>query len=262
VSVRLRDVTLRYPGVDQPALSSLNLDIPAGALVAVTGPVGSGKSALARAILGVYPLDHGSVLVGGKPITEWMADRRGLVGYLPQEAALFSGSVRQNVAFDPDGRDGDDRIIRRAVALAAIEDDVAGFARGLETEIGEAGVRISGGQRQRLGIARALAANGAGTPALVILDDPFSAVDVATEAAIIESLRHSFGPQAPPERRTTIVLCSHRLAGFPHADVVIVLQRGAVEEMGTHADLLAAGGLYAHIYRAQRLAESPEPTLR
>ena len=94
-------------------------------------------------------------------------------------------------------------------------------------------------------------------PALLVLDDPFSAVDVATEAAIVASLRHAFGPEAPPEERVTIVLCSHRLAGFPYADLVLVLDRGGVVETGTHADLLAAGGLYARIYRAQRAAESP-----
>jgi ABC-type multidrug transport system fused ATPase/permease subunit len=100
---------------------------------------------------------------------------------------------------------------------------------------------------------------------MLVLDDPFSAVDVATEAAIIASLRHAFGPAAPPDERVTIVLCSHRLAGFPHADVVVVLERGGVRETGTHAELLAAGGLYARIYRAQCAAESPgavEPAQR
>ncbi len=120
-------------------------------------------------------------------------------------------------------------------------------------------MRISGGQRQRLGLARAIAVAAPGAPAVLVLDDPFSAVDVATEAAIVASLRHAFGPGAPPEQRVTIVLCSHRLAGFPHADVVLVLERGVGVETGTHADLLAADGLYARIYRAQRVAESPAP---
>ena len=257
-SLSLRDVTFQYPGAEAPVLRGLNLDIPAGALVAVTGPVGSGKSALARAILGVYPVTSGAVLVDGKPFAELPAgERRGLVGYLPQDAWLFSGSLRQNIAFDPAGRGGDDGVHRQAIRLAAIEDDVAGFPQGLDTQIGEAGVRISGGQRQRLGLARALAAAAPQAPGCLVLDDPFSAVDIATEAAIVASLRHAFGPGAPPEERVTIVLCSHRLAGFPYADVVLVLDRGAVVESGTHADLLAVGGLYARIYRAQRVAESP-----
>jgi ABC-type multidrug transport system fused ATPase/permease subunit len=256
-ALSLRDLTFQYPGAEAPVLRGLNLHIPAGALVAVTGPVGSGKSALARAILGVYPVTSGSVLLDGKPLAELPArERRGLVGYLPQDALLFSGSLRQNIAFDPAGRGADDGVHRQAIRLAAIDDDVAAFPEGLDTQIGEAGVRISGGQRQRLGLARALAA-APHAPALLVLDDPFSAVDVATEAAIVASLRHAFGPEAPLEERVTIVLCSHRLAGFPHADVVLVLERGVVVETGTHADLLAAGGLYARIYRAQRVAESP-----
>ena len=264
-SLSLRDLTFTYPGAGAAALRGLSLEIPAGALVAVTGPVGSGKSALARAILGVYPLTSGAVLVGGRPLADLPPlDRRGLVGYLPQNTLLFSGSLRQNIALDPAAGQGDDGVPMGAIRLAALEEDVAGFPRGLETEIGESGIRISGGQRQRVGLARALVAGGARIPALLVLDDPFSAVDVTTEAAIIGALRQAFGPDAEPERRATIVLCSHRLAGFPHADLVVVLDRGAVAEAGTHADLVAAGGLYARIYRAQRVAQTPsmEPIAR
>jgi len=256
-SLSLRNVTFQYPGAESPVLRGLNLEVPAGALVAVTGPVGSGKSALARAILGVYPVTSGAVLLDGVPFVDLpAARRRGLIGYLPQDTALFSGSVRQNVAFDPAGRRGTDGVPEWAIRLAAIEDDVAGFPQGLDTQIGESGVRISGGQRQRLGLARALATVAPQFPALLVLDDPFSAVDIATEAAIVASLRHALGPAAPPEQQTTIVLCSHRLAGFSCADIVVVLERGAVVETGTHADLLAAGGLYSRIYLAQRAAES------
>jgi ATP-binding cassette subfamily B multidrug efflux pump len=257
-SLSLRNLTFTYPGTEAPALRGLNLDIPAGALVAVTGPVGSGKSALARAFLGVYPLTSGAVLVDGKSLADLpAAGRRGLVGYLPQDTLLFSGSLRQNIAFDPAGLRGEDGLLMRAIRVAALEDDVARFTHGLDTEIGESGIRISGGQRQRVGLARALAAGAPHVPALLVLDDPFSAVDVATEAAIVAALRGAFGPEAPPEQQVTIVLCSHRLAGFPHADMVLVLERGEVVETGTHAGLLAADGLYAHIYRAQRIADSP-----
>jgi len=257
VSISLQNVTVQYPEGERPAVYGLTADIPAGALVAVTGPVGSGKSALARAILGVDPVSSGTLLVDGHSLADVpSAARRGLVGYLPQDARLFSGSLRQNIALDPSGLRRDDGVPMRAMRLASLEEDVAGFPQGLDTEIGESGIRISGGQRQRLGLARALAAGGPHGPGLLVIDDPFSALDVTTEAAIVASLRHAFGPGAPPEQRATIVLCSHRLAGFPYADRVLVLERGAVVETGTHASLMAANGLYARIYRAQRIAES------
>ena len=256
VSLTLRDVTFRYPGAATPALRALNLDVPAGALIGVTGPVGSGKSALTRAILGIYPVESGSVLIDGRPLPQLSdAERTGLIGYLPQDASLFSGSLRDNVVLAA-AASGDDAFIMSAVRLAALEEDVHALPRGLDTDIGELGVRLSGGQRQRVGLARAIAAAAPGHPGLLVLDDPFSAVDVSTEARIVAALREAFGPDTLPERRITIVVCSHRLAAFPHADAVVVLRDGQVVETGTHAELVASGGLYARIHRAQRAAET------
>ena len=243
VPVSIHQISFRYPGSPEPALKDVSLEIPAGTFVAITGPVGSGKSALARALLGLYPLESGSIAFNAHPPA---------IGYLPQEPFLFSGSVRENVLM---GKSNFEDGIENAIRLAALAEDVRGFPAGLETPIGELGIRVSGGQRQRIAFARALAAFAPQQPGLLVLDDPFSAVDVDTEAQIVAGLREAFGPLASPERRATMVLCSHRLAAFPHADLVVVLEHGRIVEMGTHNELMRAGKLYAHIYDAQRRVE-------
>src|SRR6266581_1081841 len=140
VAVSLRGLTFRYPGAEAPALRELNLDIPAGFLVGVTGPVGSGKSALARSILGIHPIESGTVLIDGRPLSKLTPEeRRGLIGYLPQDALLFSGSLRENLTLQRGGGPHDDPLLMEAVQLAALEEDVLGFPRGLDTEIGELG---------------------------------------------------------------------------------------------------------------------------
>jgi ABC-type multidrug transport system fused ATPase/permease subunit len=259
IAVALRGVTFRYPGATRPAFSAVDLDIPAGSLVAVTGSVGAGKSALAHALLGLYPLEAGQVSLDGCPLESIPpADRAARTGYLPQEPLLFSGAVRENILLTEPGAARDvaqECALDQAVALAALAGDLRSFPAGLETEIGELGIRVSGGQRQRIALARAIAASTPAAPGLLVLDDPFSAVDVDTEAQIIAGLRAAFGSTAPPEQRATIVLCSHRLAAFPQADRIVVLDGGRIVEQGTHVALLAARGLYAHIYRAQQQVE-------
>jgi ABC-type multidrug transport system fused ATPase/permease subunit len=255
IALAVRDLTLRYPGTAEPALRGVTLEAPAGALVAVTGSVGSGKSALARAVVGLHPAESGAVLLDGVPLERVPAAQRAArVGYLPQEPYLFSGTVRENVLLHPPGA-APAADLDRVAALAALGEDLRGFPAGLDTQIGELGVRVSGGQRQRIGLARALATALPAAPGLLVLDDPFSAVDVDTEAAIVAALRDAFGPQAAPAERATVLLCSHRLAAFPHADRVVVLDAGRVVETGTHAELVAAGGVYARIYRAQMAVE-------
>ena len=265
VAVALRGVTFRYSAATAPALHDLWLDIPAGALVAVTGPVGAGKSALARTLLGLYPLEAGQVLLDDRPLEDMSAaERAARTGYLPQDPYLFSGTVQDNIvlrsAIVRQAQDcapatvREHPILTAAVACAALGEDLRTFPAGLATEIGELGIRVSGGQRQRMALARAIAACGTRAPGLLVLDDPFSALDLDTEAKIISGLRQLFGPSQPYAQQCTIVMFSHRLLAFPQADFVVVLDHGRILEQGTHTALSTGNGLYARIYRAQRLA--------
>ena len=258
IAVSVRDVIFSYPGTETPALRDIALEIPAGSLVAVTGSVGSGKSALAQVLTGLLPRDAGDVLLDCRPIeTLPPAERAARIGLLPQEPFLFSGTVRENILLSPPDAAptaAEQRAVDTAVALAALTEDLATFPDGLEQPVGELGIRVSGGQRQRIALARAMVAATPARPGLLVLDDPFSAVDVDTEARLLAGLREAFGPTAPPEHRATIVLCSHRLTAFPQADTVVVLDGGRIVELGAHAALMAAGRLYARIFAAQQRA--------
>ena len=262
LALSVQGITFRYPGNESIALDQVSLNAPAGSLVAVTGPVGCGKSALARVLLGIYPLEGGQVLLDGVPLADlFPPDRAARISYLPQNPFLFSGTIRDNIqmTFSELGQTtGDsDEDVRHWVQLAALETDILGFPNGLNTEIGERGTRLSGGQRQRIALARAFAVQ----PSLLVLDDPFSAVDTDTEAQIVTALRQAFGPTAPLEEQATIVFFSHRLAAFPLADQVIVLDQGRIVEQGTHDTLLSEDSLYARIYHAQQRVSGQEVTL-
>ena len=243
--LHIRDLTFTYSDNTEPVLHGIDLDVSPGQIVGITGSVGSGKSALARALLGIYPWVDGRV---HRPDdSNYGGDARsllGLVAYCPQDAFLFSGTVAENIAFSDASKVEASERLSQAAYIVALEEDIAGFPDGFDTSVGEGGVRVSGGQRQRIALARAIYSNRK----WLVLDDPFAAVDLATEERIIERLRTQLADRA-------ILLFSHRLAAFSEADRVLVLDAGRVVEQGTHHDLMRSGEIYPTIYQAQLRVE-------
>ena len=224
-------------------LSDVSFRVPAGSMVAVVGPTGSGKSTLGALLVRLFEPPRGTVSLGGVDVRDVPLEvLRRAVGYVPQEAFLFSRSLRDNVRL-ADEEAGDEKV-HAAARTAGLGEDVQGFPRGWDTVVGERGLTLSGGQRQRVALARALI----GDPPYLVLDDVLASVDAGKEWEILRSLRGAVSG------RTTLLM-THRLRAAQESDWVVVLDEGRVVETGTHAELLAAGALYARLWRVQQLED-------
>jgi len=254
--VEFRNVTFAYGPA--PVLRQITLTIPAGSTVAIVGPTGAGKSTLVHLIPRLFDASSGQVLVDGHDVREIsLGSLRRAIGIVPQETFLFSDTMAENIALGFDGADGGaipgaaapagDAAIAGAAAIAGIARDVEEFPHRYATVVGERGVTLSGGQKQRTAIARALIRD----PRILILDDALSSVDTHTEAEILAGLR------AVRASRTCIII-SHRISTIQDADMIVVLNEGRIVEQGAHAQLLAAGGLYADLYEKQLIQEALE----
>lgn len=242
--VRFENVSFAYMP-DRPILQSVSFTVPAGQSLAIVGPSGAGKSTIARLLFRFYDVTSGRVLIDGQDIR--MVDQGSLrqaIGIVPQDTVLFNETIGYNIGY---GRAGAEQAAIEAAARgAAIHDFIAAQPKQYATEVGERGLKLSGGEKQRVAIARTLLKD----PPILILDEATSALDSRTEAEIQSTLAKV------AERRTTLII-AHRLSTIQQADQIIVLDAGQVAEQGSHADLLARGGLYAEMW-ARQATESVE----
>ena len=239
--IELENVSFRYPGREQWALKNVSLRVRPGEVVAVAGPSGSGKTTLVHLLLRLFDPTEGRILIDGKDLRDYsVSSLRQRLGLVTQETILFNDTVAGNVAVGKPGAGPDE--VKHALEVADAYGFVSALARGMETPLGDRGLRLSGGQRQRLAIARAVLKN----PPMMILDEATSNLDAESEHSVQQALEGLF-----PGR--TVLIIAHRLSTLQKAGRIIVLHRGEIAESGTHAELLEKDGIYATLYKFQQL---------
>jgi ABC-type transport system involved in Fe-S cluster assembly fused permease/ATPase subunit len=247
-TIRFEDVRFSYDP-QRPILKGISFEVPAGRTVAVVGPSGAGKSTISRLLFRFYDLSGGRITIDGQDISRvTQKSLRQAIGMVPQDTVLFNDTVRYNIRY---GRwEATDAEVEEAAGLAQIDRFIRMSPKGYETEVGERGLKLSGGEKQRVAIARTILKS----PPILLLDEATSALDSHTEKEIQDAL------ERVSKNRTTLVI-AHRLSTIVGADEIIVLDKGEIVERGTHGELLAKGGLYASMWNRQREAEAAREKL-
>jgi ATP-binding cassette subfamily B protein len=247
-AIRFENVHFAYEP-DRPILKGLSFAVPAGHTVAIVGPSGAGKSTVSRLLYRFYEISGGRIEIDGQDIRDvTQKSLRASIGMVPQDTVLFNDTIRYNIRY---GRwDATDEEVEEAARLAQIDTFIRMSPKGYETEVGERGLKLSGGEKQRVAIARTILKG----PPILLLDEATSALDSHTEREIQDAL------ERVSKNRTTLVI-AHRLSTIVGADEIIVLDQGAIAERGTHHQLLAKGGLYASMWNRQREAEAAREKL-
>ncbi|MBU6426544.1 MAG: ATP-binding cassette domain-containing protein, partial [Rhodospirillales bacterium] len=244
--IRFEDVRFAY-NPDRQILKGVSFTAAPGKKIAIVGPTGSGKSTISRLVFRFYDVTGGQVLVDGQDVRDLRQhDLRAAIGVVPQDTVLFNDSIFYNIAYGRPGATKEE--VEHAARLAQVHDFVASLPQGYNTKVGERGLKLSGGEKQRVAIARTILKN----PRILILDEATSALDTATEQGISAALR------SVAQHRTTLVI-AHRLSTVTDSDEILVLREGVVVERGTHTALLAADGVYATMWAAQAVIEREEP---
>lgn len=231
----------RFAYEKEATLKDVHFALKKGQTLGIVGQTGSGKTSLLKLLLREYDVNQGTIKLNGHDIRQYrLADLRSLIGYVPQDQVLFAMSILDNIRF------GDPNLtftaVEDATKLSQVYDDIVAMPQGFDTIIGEKGVSLSGGQKQRIAMSRAMILN----PDILILDDSLSAVDAKTEHAIIENLKKT-------RQDKTTLITAHRLSAVVHADLILVMQDGHIQERGCHDELIQAGGWYAKTYESQQL---------
>jgi ATP-binding cassette subfamily B protein len=246
--VKFENVSFAYePG--RPILKDVSFSVPAGKMVAIVGPSGAGKSTISRILFRFYELAGGRVLIDGQDIRDvTQSSLRAAIGMVPQDTVLFNDTIEYNIRYGkPDASTAE---VREAARLAQIDGFVMTLPQGYASLVGERGLKLSGGEKQRVAIARTILK----APPILMLDEATSALDSHTEREIQDAL------ERVARERTSLVI-AHRLSTVVHADNIIVLDHGEIVEQGTHLELLAKGGLYASLWARQREADEARERL-